>query len=213
MISAFSAIFRSLAEKRGRPKAIAAAMVDPDVELREVTVGGRKEIVPGEVAEELAKTGAQLGAWVTRRGKLLTLTGKEAAELRMANGVCNSLEDVLKRLGLNDESARSIVEKEYGWRLQEIKKWLDIQISASKGMMDPGAFDAKEIRRGNTSGVGFLARSRVNCLDDCLELYDKVLAIAGACPTLKVDEEAVRRKMAVLREWRANPYRKAPSGL
>ena len=70
--------FGSTAESRGRPVLVAEAMVDPDVEIR------------GVIA----------------KGKLLTLTTKEALKLKVADFRADSLEAVLKGLDLADADVR-----------------------------------------------------------------------------------------------------------
>lgn len=74
--------FRSTAEFRKRPPLIAEAMVDPDV------------AIPGLV----------------EKGKLLTLTTNEALEHKLADFGADTVEDVLKRLGLEGAEVRSVSE-------------------------------------------------------------------------------------------------------
>jgi len=105
-VSGIAAKFRALAESRGRPPAVAEAMVDPDVELHEVREEGEQSkwvtVRPGG---RRPKGTARL---VVGRGKLLTLTGKEAAECGFVDGVLPSYrfhdprpaEDVREALGL-----------------------------------------------------------------------------------------------------------------
>jgi membrane-bound serine protease (ClpP class) len=74
--------FRSTAEFRKRPPLIAEAMVDPDV------------AIPGLV----------------EKGKLLTLTTNEALEHKLADFRADTVEDVLKRLGLAGAEVRRVSE-------------------------------------------------------------------------------------------------------
>lgn len=71
--------FRATAEARKRPLLLAEAMVDTDVE------------VPGVVA----------------KGKLLTLTTEEALKLKVVDFSANTLEAVLKQLGLESAEVRT----------------------------------------------------------------------------------------------------------
>jgi len=71
--------FRATAEARQRPLLLAEAMVDTDVE------------VPGVVA----------------KGKLLTLTTEEALKLKVVDFSANTLEAVLKQLGLEGAEVRT----------------------------------------------------------------------------------------------------------
>jgi membrane-bound serine protease (ClpP class) len=70
--------FRATAESRKRPPLVAEAMVDPDVEIR------------GVIA----------------KGKLLTLTTDEALKLKVADFRADTLEAVLKTLGIADADVR-----------------------------------------------------------------------------------------------------------
>jgi membrane-bound serine protease (ClpP class) len=74
--------FRSTAEFRKRPPLIAEAMVDPDV------------AIPGLID----------------KGKLLTLTTNEALEHKLADFRGDTVEEVLKRLGLEGAEVRSVSE-------------------------------------------------------------------------------------------------------
>lgn len=74
VISAVRSMFRATAEARGRDPALAAAMVDPQLEI----VG------------------------TTRPGELVTLTTREAVEIGFADGEAASSSDVLAQLGLPD---------------------------------------------------------------------------------------------------------------
>lgn len=74
--------FRSTAEFRKRPPLIAEAMVDPDV------------AIPGLV----------------EKGKLLTLTTNEALEHKVADFRADSLDEVLKHLGLEGAEVRHVSE-------------------------------------------------------------------------------------------------------
>jgi membrane-bound serine protease (ClpP class) len=74
--------FRSTAEFRKRPPLIAEAMVDPDV------------AIPGLV----------------EKGKLLTLTTTEAVEHKLADFRADSVEEILKRLGLEGAEVRGVSE-------------------------------------------------------------------------------------------------------
>ena len=74
--------FRSTAEFRKRPPLIAEAMVDPDV------------AIPGLID----------------KGKLLTLTTNEALEHKLADFRADTVEEVLKRLGLEGAEVRSVSE-------------------------------------------------------------------------------------------------------
>ncbi|MFB3146548.1 MAG: nodulation protein NfeD [Nitrospirales bacterium] len=74
--------FRATAEMRKRPGLVAEAMVDADVEIKDVIA----------------------------KGKLLTLTTEEALKLKVADFRANSLELVLQSLNLEDADVRHVSE-------------------------------------------------------------------------------------------------------
>ncbi len=74
MVSYLRSVMRSIAQRNNRPVDVAEAMVDEDVEI------------PG----------------VIEKGKLLTLTAKEAIKLKIADGMANDVNDVLKKLNLSE---------------------------------------------------------------------------------------------------------------
>lgn len=74
VVSAVRSIFRATAEERGRDPAVAAAMVDPDLEVEGVSAAG----------------------------ELLTLTDNEAVEVGFADARASSRDDVLEQAGLAD---------------------------------------------------------------------------------------------------------------
>lgn len=94
--------YASLAEKRGRPAALAIAMVDADAEVRQVKVDGELKLITGDEWNSLRETGAdyELVRVVLPRGKLLNLTAREAVELRFVDGIADSLDEVIQKLGL-----------------------------------------------------------------------------------------------------------------
>jgi len=196
MTSAFSASFRALAEKHKRPTAIAGAMVDPDMELREVTVKGRRQFLAADRAEELAADGAQLGPWVTRKGKLLTLTAREAEGLGMADGVVSSRDDLLAALGCQDarvadlQTTRVIV--------RPFARELDRQArSALRKAVDCDYPDK--------SGFFSASPTRVGQIDLCLSVCRKLLDLGRRYPVLEINTGALRQKIARLRRWREKP--------
>lgn len=75
---------RSIAQRNNRPVDVVEAMVDEDIEI------------PG----------------VIEKGKLLTLTAEEAIKLKIADGMANDLNEVLKKLKLNEQA---LVRTKISW--------------------------------------------------------------------------------------------------
>lgn len=95
--------FASMAEKRGRPSALAMAMVDRDVEVRQVKIDGELRLLTGDEWNSLRETGGQFEfvKTILPRGKLLNLTAREAVELRFVDGIADSLAAVIQKLGVD----------------------------------------------------------------------------------------------------------------
>ncbi|MBL8857205.1 MAG: hypothetical protein JNL28_01695 [Planctomycetes bacterium] len=102
IVSFLRSQYASLAEKRGRPPALAIAMVDADAEVRQVKVDGELKLITGDEWDSLREAGAdyELVRVVLARGRLLNLTAREAVELRFVDGIADSLAEVIQKLGL-----------------------------------------------------------------------------------------------------------------
>jgi membrane-bound serine protease (ClpP class) len=96
--------FHAFAQKRNRPPALAEAMVDRDVEVRQVRIGGQTKLITGSEWDDAREKGEapELVATIVQRGKLLALSADRALELGMIDGVADKLEQVLEKLGLHD---------------------------------------------------------------------------------------------------------------
>src|SRR5262245_53217288 len=86
--STWRASFRAFAEERGRSPELAEAMVDPEVEVRLVRVGGAERIVGEKEWDDLRARGeeVQLVETISSGAELLNLTCAEAVRLQMASG-------------------------------------------------------------------------------------------------------------------------------
>jgi len=100
---------RALAERNGHPFALFQAMVDQDLEVNEVFVDGRREIMTREDIDNLdaRKDGGEIteyrvGELVVGEGKLLTLTSTQAKRWGLSRGTVTGRDDLLARLGLLD---------------------------------------------------------------------------------------------------------------
>ena len=101
-VSAVRAQFAALAEKNGYPVNIARAMVDKDIEIREVWVDGALHVLTQDEIEDLRRSGetVESGKMVSQKGKLLTLTAKEMERYGVSSGTVDSFEDLLDSLGI-----------------------------------------------------------------------------------------------------------------
>jgi len=107
MISAFRARFRSLAQMRGYPAALADAMVDRSGSVVQVFVDNKMSLVTEEDAKSLETEHRSDGKFrrgktISRPGKLITLTTDEALELKVCTAVVANEKDLLAHLGKGD---------------------------------------------------------------------------------------------------------------
>jgi membrane-bound serine protease (ClpP class) len=118
-LSFLRAQFASMAERRGRPPALAKAMVDPDVEVRQVRVENELVLVDRDGWDDLRESGRayELVATIAARGTLLNLTARQAVELRFADGLADTLDAVLVKLGHTAAEVAPPLERSAGDRL------------------------------------------------------------------------------------------------
>jgi membrane-bound serine protease (ClpP class) len=101
-VSAFREKFRARAEQNGYPGALAAAMVDQDLEIFEARVGGRVRYLTRSELDQLRAGGTAIDrepVLFKPAGKLLTLTDRQAEAVGIAR-VAPSREEVYRALGL-----------------------------------------------------------------------------------------------------------------
>ena len=119
--SALRSSFRAWAEAHDRPAALAEAMVDPDAGARRVRVDGVERVVGERDYDDLRQRGEpfELLETIAPPGTLLSLSGAQAVELGLADGLASSLDEVLAKLG----GGRAVaVERTRG---DELAAWLD----------------------------------------------------------------------------------------
>lgn len=99
--SVVRAQFRAIAVERGRDPALAEAMVDPDVAVYEIRGARGREFVTGAEWNDLrlGQDVPELLGTVVREGELLNATGPEAVRLGLADGLSESLPELLSLVG------------------------------------------------------------------------------------------------------------------
>jgi membrane-bound serine protease (ClpP class) len=122
--SSFRSGFRGWAEDHGRSGAVAEAMVDADVEVRQVRVDGELLLLSGKEEADLVAKGkkVQLVRTVARRGELLALTGSEALDIEFIDGVAETLDEVLERIGAAGVQPTRVVRQ----RSEDLAAWLSM---------------------------------------------------------------------------------------
>jgi len=96
-------LLRTLAEKKGRPKAIAEAMADKDLEVFEVvnpTTGDTEFMTEAELHESKLEFGEKRLVPESRKDNLLTVNGRRAHELQLAERPVSGREELKQRLGI-----------------------------------------------------------------------------------------------------------------
>ena len=108
VVSALRAQMAALAEKNGYPTSIARAMVDEDIELREVYIDGELRVLTAEELQEARreakKTGqvVEEGKLISPAGKLLTLTAMEMERYGVSSGTLSRRVELFEFLELED---------------------------------------------------------------------------------------------------------------
>ena len=109
-ISFLRSSFRAWAESHRRPPALAEAMVDSDVGVKQVRLGGELRLVTVSEYEDLQVRGEpfELVSTVVEEGKLLALSGAQAVELGLADGLAESLSEACEKIGASPAELRKI---------------------------------------------------------------------------------------------------------
>lgn len=121
--SALRAEFRGVAEKRGRSGLLAEAMVDPSVEVFEITLDGATRLVSAQELDDLRKSGRQPEErMINSREELLNSTGSEAVALGLADGLAESRDELARKLGLAGVVPHEVLRS----RSEDLAAWLHL---------------------------------------------------------------------------------------
>ena len=122
--SAMRGDFRAMAEKNGRPPALAEAMVDPDARVYQIRREGELVLVSGAEWDDLRgkPEPPELVATIAGPGQILNLSATRAVELRFADGFADSLEEVAGKAGAAGGATVAIARA----RSDEVVRWLDL---------------------------------------------------------------------------------------
>ena len=104
-VSAIRAQMASLAEKNGYPSAVALAMVDRDLEILEVFIDGKMEVMTRNEYETLLRTSGDdaaivEGKVISAEGKLLSLTAEQLSAYGVSSGTLSSTDAVIESEGI-----------------------------------------------------------------------------------------------------------------
>ena len=107
VVSAVRTQIAALAEKNSYSKSIAAAMVDDEIELKEVYIDDKLEVLtPDEIKEiessEPPPHKIKIGKTLCPVGKLLSLTAGDMEKYNVSSGTVPERSGIIKRLGLSN---------------------------------------------------------------------------------------------------------------
>jgi hypothetical protein len=138
--SAWRADFRAVAEAKGHPAAIVLAMVDIDVGVAEVKIGGERRFVSARSLDALeAQTKRRRVAFervrtICRPGKVLTLTSKEAVRARLARAVVSKRDTIITKYKLDPRRVKRFGDplSEAAKAFRKVKKAMDKDLAKLK---------------------------------------------------------------------------------
>lgn len=116
-VSALRAKFKSLAQGNNYPVNLALAMVDKDIEVKQVKLKDEIKILTAQEIEEL-KSGQykekeiQVIKTINPKGKLLNLTANDAREFGLTEAVIDNRQELIRYLKLED---KNVVETKITW--------------------------------------------------------------------------------------------------
>ncbi len=115
-VSALRAKFKSIAEQNEHPANLATAMVDKDIELKKISIKEKTEIVTTEELEErktqFKERDIEIIKTISAKGKLLNLTAEEALNLKLADKILSTREELLEFARLKDAE---VIESSLNW--------------------------------------------------------------------------------------------------
>ncbi len=122
--SAMRGDFRAMAEKRGRPAVLAEAMVDPEARVYQIRREGELMLVSGSEWDDLRGKPdvPELVATIAGPGQILNLSATRAVELRFADGIAETLEEVAAKVDLGAGSVVAVGRASS----DDFVRWLDL---------------------------------------------------------------------------------------
>lgn len=115
-VSALRAKFKSIAEQNEHPGNLAMGMVDKDIELKKISIKGKTEIVTNEELQErktkFRERDIKIIKTISAKGKLLNLTAEEALNLKLADKILSTREELLEFAQLK---GAEVIESSLNW--------------------------------------------------------------------------------------------------
>jgi membrane-bound serine protease (ClpP class) len=121
--SALRGNFRAMAEKQGRPPALAEAMVDSAAGAYQVKDESGLRVITGREWDDARLSGhpPELVRTIARPGELVNLSAAEAVELSFADGLADDLPQVLEKIGRSGAAVREVERAPS----DDVLAWLD----------------------------------------------------------------------------------------
>jgi membrane-bound serine protease (ClpP class) len=189
--SAWRGYLASLAERNGRPGLLARAMVDRETEVIEVNESGERQFID----PVNRKPGQQVVHTWNKKGKLLTLTAKEAIESGAADKEVGSREELLADVNasnaqiiIDDAAAKAALEfKKVTIRANELIKDIDLK-SKEITHADTAPIALKILREAETdfTNLAKLAKKYPDMQIKVSDLEEQINSIKAASKDIKI---------------------------
>ncbi len=124
VMSDMRAQFKAWAEDHGRPGLLAEAMIDSEIDVLRVRIDGELRYVSRAEWSDMREKGepGELIGTFSPAGDLLSLTAMEAVATGFADGIAETLQDVLEKAGAGDREPLLVTAK----TSQKLLGWLEM---------------------------------------------------------------------------------------
>jgi membrane-bound ClpP family serine protease len=177
--SAWRAYLASLAEQNDRPRLLACAMVDKDIEVVEVSQNNRSMFIDPNDKSERQNL---VHVW-SKKGSLLTLTAEEAVKCKIADRLVESREKILyhtdavkAEIVINDAFQKAGRQfRRAQLRVKRLKKSLDLKI--------------KELKQAPNK------HRTLKLLSDIKKDYSSLITLARRYPDLRLNAQSLETQL------------------
>lgn len=177
--SAWRTYLASLAEQNHRPRLLACAMVDKDVEVIEVSEDERRLFIdPADKSPQhhLVHT------W-SKKGSLLTLTAEEAVKCKIADKVVDSQQKILHHL--NAANAEIVIDDAFQKAGKQFRR-AKLRVNRLKKSLDS---KIKQMEQAPTK------HRALKLLSDVRRDYKALITLARRYPDLKLNVQVLERQL------------------
>ena len=179
MSSVWRAYLASLAQQNNRPGLLARAMVDSSIEVIEVNQASKRVFI--EPVNK--KPDQQIVHHWNKAGSLVTLTAQEAVDCTIADGLVNSRQELLSRMGAGD--ANVVIDK----KIASAKRELDIVTKKVDVIRESLDLKGKQMELAQT------ASKALGILNGARSDFETLKGLAKKYPDLHIDVKAVEDEL------------------